>query len=1050
MDELLLNTYEVLKELGAGGGGVVYLARHTRLDKFVVLKADRRKITTNPEVLRREVESLKNLNQQYIPKVYDFFIEEDTVYTVIDYIEGQSFDRALKAGETFTQAQVVTWAKQLLQALEYLHTRPPHGILHADIKPANIMLTPEGDIRLIDFNIALVLKGEGAVAVGHSFGYASPEHYLYSQESASKNRQKEEAPPKVKKTPRAAVPVKKPSPYVVDDSVPVEYRRPVVGRKPSLDADFGATQDNDVENVSPFESYGETVLEGGTSLGEDGATELNSPIGIDGETVLETDMGKTILGPRAESASSGSTDLPTPMTHSNEKMWLDVRSDVYSLGATLYHLLTGKRPAREAREVEKITTSGVNPSVIRIIEKAMNPDPDKRYQTAKEMRLALEALPKKDPRAKRLRFANAVSSFGCLALFLAGGVGTYVGLTRMEATQASKTLAEYSATALSQGNPTLAMQYALESLPEPDGFLIPEYTAEGQYALTQALGVYQFPEGYQVTRTLTQDSETLAVALSPDGSLGATSTFGKVTLFEVATGNTIVELPTVESTLAEAYFVGNDLFFYAGVEGVTLYDCTEFYPLWTGELGTRLTFSESGSYFASIYKDESRCLVYNWLGEQIKEVDLEGYHQWIPVNDRFYNPNNNLFAMNNDGTFLAVSMDGGRLMVFDITPSGLDAGGDFLFFEDTDYTTFSGGFYGDYFALSAIEPEHSLFVAFDTKDMSQTGAFALTSHIHTKVNESGIWVSNENVLVTMHPVSGEQTEVAYTGDGEITDFFLSDNGHVLVFTNDFSYSFFDPYGNLIEKRNEGDNGILYGSISNHSALFGGVDSSLVKVMELQDYPEEQFAIYNSYFQPNEVRISSDEQRIICYKTSALEIYNLEGTLLAENTIDTSQLYDQLFYRDPSGDYLEVIYYDGTRVHYSGETGEITHQTEGEPPDYDLEEWFETDHYQFQSEIHGYTKVFHKDSGEFYMDVEVSDYLTYVTQLDSLLLLEFLSTDSSRYGLLYNEALELVGRLPDLCDTKDSYFYFNGGKGKIRRTSIYQLEELLTIAKQASI
>ena len=177
MGQIIASTYEILREIGSGGGGTVYLAQHLRLGKQVVLKADKRRLKTPLEDLRREVDILKNLHHPYIPQVYDFLVEDDTVYTVMDYIEGESFDRLLRRGTRFTQPQLVQWMIQLLRALDYLHTRPPHGILHGDIKPANIMLTPEGDIRLIDFNIALNLGEEGAVAVGRSFGYASPEHY---------------------------------------------------------------------------------------------------------------------------------------------------------------------------------------------------------------------------------------------------------------------------------------------------------------------------------------------------------------------------------------------------------------------------------------------------------------------------------------------------------------------------------------------------------------------------------------------------------------------------------------------------------------------------------------------------------------------------------------------------------------------------------------------------------------------------------------------------------------------------------------------------------
>ena len=186
MENIIAGTYQILRELGSGGGGTVYLAQHLRLGKQVVLKADKRKLKTPAADLRREVDILKNLHNPYIPQVYDFLAEGDTVYTVMDYIAGESFDKLLKRGVRFTQPQLTQWLIQLLQALAYLHSRPPHGILHGDIKPANIMLTPEGDIRLIDFNIALNLGEEGAVAVGRSFGYASPEHYGldYSEKSS--------------------------------------------------------------------------------------------------------------------------------------------------------------------------------------------------------------------------------------------------------------------------------------------------------------------------------------------------------------------------------------------------------------------------------------------------------------------------------------------------------------------------------------------------------------------------------------------------------------------------------------------------------------------------------------------------------------------------------------------------------------------------------------------------------------------------------------------------------------------------------------------------
>ncbi|MCR4903419.1 MAG: protein kinase [Butyrivibrio sp.] len=180
MAELIAGLYEKNGEIGSGGGGVVYLGRHIRLDKVVVLKADKRVLKSDERTLRREVDLLKELSQTYIPQVYDFVREDDAVYTVMDYIEGESLDKLIKRGERPPQGKVIKWACQLLEALDYLHTRPPHGILHGDIKPANIMLRPNGDICLIDYNIALALGEDGAVKVGFSRGYASPEHYGYT------------------------------------------------------------------------------------------------------------------------------------------------------------------------------------------------------------------------------------------------------------------------------------------------------------------------------------------------------------------------------------------------------------------------------------------------------------------------------------------------------------------------------------------------------------------------------------------------------------------------------------------------------------------------------------------------------------------------------------------------------------------------------------------------------------------------------------------------------------------------------------------------------
>ena len=176
--EILDGTYEILKEIGSGGTGVVYLAYHRRLKKYVVVK----KLKTSmrdPQKIRVEVDILKGLHHPYLPQVYDFLELEGDVYTIMDYVEGKDLQCFLDEGFVFQEKELVRWMKQLCQVLDYLHTQQP-PIYHSDIKPGNIMVTVNGDICLIDFNISL--GGEsGADILGLSPWYAAPEQYEKAQ-----------------------------------------------------------------------------------------------------------------------------------------------------------------------------------------------------------------------------------------------------------------------------------------------------------------------------------------------------------------------------------------------------------------------------------------------------------------------------------------------------------------------------------------------------------------------------------------------------------------------------------------------------------------------------------------------------------------------------------------------------------------------------------------------------------------------------------------------------------------------------------------------------
>ncbi len=164
------NTYQITREIGSGGMGVVYLAYHLRLQKYVVMKKIKNSLA-DISMLRNEVDVLKSLHHPYLPQVYDFIEYDSYLYTIIDYIDGYDFNYYIKCGYVFSESQIIKWLRQLCEVLSYLHS---HNILHTDIKPGNIIITAGGDICLIDFGISL---NNTDVIKGLSKNYSSPEQY---------------------------------------------------------------------------------------------------------------------------------------------------------------------------------------------------------------------------------------------------------------------------------------------------------------------------------------------------------------------------------------------------------------------------------------------------------------------------------------------------------------------------------------------------------------------------------------------------------------------------------------------------------------------------------------------------------------------------------------------------------------------------------------------------------------------------------------------------------------------------------------------------------
>ena len=174
--DILNYTYQLIEPIGKGGLGSIWLAYHTNLRKYVVVKKVHDRFTTLVNC-RIEVDILKSLRHQYLPVVYDFLENQEGIFTVMDYIAGQDLQHYLDSGYVFSEEQLLYWLRQLADVLSYLHSR---RIIHCDIKPGNIMITETGDVCLIDFNISL--DGENSKdLVGVSSRYAAPEQIQSAQ-----------------------------------------------------------------------------------------------------------------------------------------------------------------------------------------------------------------------------------------------------------------------------------------------------------------------------------------------------------------------------------------------------------------------------------------------------------------------------------------------------------------------------------------------------------------------------------------------------------------------------------------------------------------------------------------------------------------------------------------------------------------------------------------------------------------------------------------------------------------------------------------------------
>lgn len=301
----LNQTYTLIEQIGSGGGGIVYKAYHERLHSYVVVKQVKDRVKGILDA-RGEADVLKNIKHTRLPRVYDFLEIDGEIFTVMDFIPGESLDKVLLREGRFSQKEVFTWTLRLAEALSYLHSQKP-PVIHSDIKPANVMLTPDRDVCLIDFNVSLAFDQGMRMSAGVSGSYSPPEQY---RDFSSYCRYLNQAG---------------------------FYNAPTVTMK---------------------EAQQTELMNDETVVMEESQTQAQT------ESRISEMVGRGV----------------------------DERSDVYSLGATVYHLLTGRKPAASFDEIIPIRelVSDLSEGFAVIIEKMMALEPEMRYQNGSELLYVLE------------------------------------------------------------------------------------------------------------------------------------------------------------------------------------------------------------------------------------------------------------------------------------------------------------------------------------------------------------------------------------------------------------------------------------------------------------------------------------------------------------------------------------------------------------------------------------------------------------------------------------------------------------------------------------
>ena len=176
-----IGDYDLLSEIGAGGAGVVYKARHRETEEIVALKMLLSQQSDNPIIFKRfeqEFRSARSFNHPHLVRALDFLRIDNVTCLLMEYVEGRSLGERLEFGDPLPVEMAIAVVSQISEALDWIHSQ---GLLHRDIKPDNIIVTPDGVAKLADLGLAKeLLFDQSLTRTGSALGtpnFMAPEQF---------------------------------------------------------------------------------------------------------------------------------------------------------------------------------------------------------------------------------------------------------------------------------------------------------------------------------------------------------------------------------------------------------------------------------------------------------------------------------------------------------------------------------------------------------------------------------------------------------------------------------------------------------------------------------------------------------------------------------------------------------------------------------------------------------------------------------------------------------------------------------------------------------